>query len=86
MFLRCFYFSNKFEAQRSYRKQGRIHDIRCASHCITHNCITALLHNAIFSDFYKSVMDQRTDGRTDRRTDRRTDGRTHPLIEMRGRI
>ena len=35
-------------------KQGRIHDIRCVP----------ILHYAIFSDFYKSVTDRRTDGHT----------------------
>ena len=35
-------------------KQGRIHDIRCV----------LILHYAIFSDFYKSVTDGRTDGHT----------------------
>ena len=46
-------------------KQGRIHDIRCV----------LILHYAIFSDFYKSVTDARTNGRTD--TPSYRDARTH---------
>ena len=35
-----------------------------------------VLHYAMFSDFYKSVTDRRSDGRRDRRTNQRTEGPT----------
>ena len=53
----------KFTSYLLKGKQGRIHDIRCVP----------ILHNDIFSGFYKSVTDRRTDRRTDRPTDGRTD-------------
>ena len=51
---------------QEYQEQGRIHDIRCVP----------VLHYAIFSDFYKSITDQRMDQQTDGWTNGWMDGRT----------